>query len=60
MKNYKLSAIIWLIVSVIWVGLTIGKIAEQDSIWSILLNAVVAALSIANVVLNFINWKKNK
>lgn len=60
MKNNKLVIILWLAVSCIWIVLTASRIAAKDSIWIILLNALVALLSLTNVVLNLLKYRKNK
>ena len=60
MKNHLISAIIWAIVSLIWIGLAISKIVSGDDIWIIALNVLVAVLSVINAVLNFRNHIKKK
>lgn len=60
MNKNKLSAIIWLFVTLVWIMATILIIVDQGELWRIILNAFVAVLSLVNVILNFYFYNKNK
>ena len=52
-KNGSLiAAIIWAVCAVLWLIVTIFRIADGDSAWIIAINLVVFALSVVNVILN--------
>lgn len=60
MNKNKLSAIIWLFVTLVWIMATVLIIVDQGELWRIILNAFVAVLSLVNVILNFYFYNKNK
>ncbi|MBQ8448779.1 MAG: hypothetical protein IJX27_07610 [Clostridia bacterium] len=60
MKHDLFSAILWSVVSVMWTVLAINKIAQNDPAWSIVINILVAVLSVANAVMAFKRYKKSK
>lgn len=58
-KNGSLiAAIIWAVCAVLWLIVTIFRIADGDSAWVIAINLIVFALSVVNVILNYRNYKK--
>ncbi len=60
-KNGSLTAaIIWAVCAVLWLIVTIFRIADGDSAWVIAINLVVFALSVVNVILNYRSYKNSK
>ena len=57
-RGRVISLVLWSIVSLIWVGLTVSKIVSGGETWEIVMNALVSVLSITNVVLAIVFWKK--
>ena len=53
-----IAMIIWAVCAVLWLVVTIFRIADNDSAWIIAINLVVFALSVVNVILNYRNYKK--
>ena len=60
MKNYLIPAIIWIVASVIWIGLAIMKIVNYASPLIIMINVLVAALSVTNAIISIVRYKKSK
>ena len=55
-----INIVLWSILTVIWTFLGITRLSEPDELWIAIVNFVVAALSLVDVILNAINLRKFK
>lgn len=55
-----INIVLWSILTVIWTFLGISRLSEPDELWIAIVNFVVAALSLVDVILNAINLRKFK